>query len=104
MNIFRPIIGYIRLKLAIHKAEEAHARNGQRFYVIPAQNKKQLVITDRRNFRIMRMKKYFHRDMIMRDVDDACIYYTAHRNEESPMSRSERKRRALGFYRWLSED
>ena len=97
-------IGYIRLKIAVYKAEEAHARLGQRFYVIPSVSKKQLVITDRRNFRIMRMKKYFHRDMIMRNVDDACIYYTAHRNEESPMQRSERKRRALGYYRWLSED
>lgn len=104
MNILRTIIGFFRLKVAVRNAEEAHRRSGERFYVIPSVNKRQLVICNRRNFRIMRMKKYFHRDMVMRDVDDACIYYTAHRNDGSPMSRDERKRRAAGYYRWIAYD
>lgn len=55
MNIFKKIKAEIVYSLAVRKADNAHSENGERYYVMPSEDGR-LVVVDRRNFRILKRK------------------------------------------------
>lgn len=75
MNIFKKFKAYLRFREAVKKANEAHLINGQRYYVLPTDDGK-LVIMDRKNFRGLRRKGYLARNISIATLANSCIYHT----------------------------
>lgn len=75
MNIFKKFKAYLRFREAVKKADEAHLINGQRYYVLPTEDGK-LVIMDRKNFRGLRRKGYLSSSVSIAILANSCIYCT----------------------------
>ena len=105
MNIFRRLTKSVRtyraklnLQRAIVMAENAHRQTGKRFYVMPGENRK-LIVMDRNNFRRLRMKHYIPSDKNMLDAINVCFYYTAD-GSGTGISDSEREYKKDMYYRF----
>lgn len=79
MNIFKKIKAEIVYSLAVRKADNAHSENGERYYVMPSEDGR-LVVVDRRNFRILKRKNYISKDASVADMQRECFYCTPYRN------------------------
>lgn len=75
MNIFKKFRAFLRFREAVKLADQAHAKNHHRFYVLPTQDGK-LVVTDRKNFRGLRRKGYISRDAKVPELSTHSIYHT----------------------------
>lgn len=81
MNILQNFKARLQLRDAIKKADEAHQKTGERFYVLPlSQDRAKLVIMDRHNFRLMKRKRYIGRDVFVKDLERECFYFTPYCN------------------------
>lgn len=79
MNIFRKLSDYTRLYYAVKKADEAHVRTGERYYVIPGDNGK-LIVMNRFEFRKLKQKGYISRKASVNDLIRESFYFTPHKN------------------------
>lgn len=84
MNIFKKIKAEIVYSLAVRKADNAHSENGERYYVMPSEDGR-LVVVDRRNFRILKRKNYISKDASVADMQRECFYCTPYRNGKGEM-------------------
>lgn len=75
MNIFKKIKAEIVYSLAVRKADNAHSENGERYYVMPSEDGR-LVVVDRRNFRVLKRKNYIPKDASVADMQRECFYCT----------------------------
>ncbi len=80
-------------------ADQAHNKTGERYYVMPTDDAK-LIVIDRANFRIMKQKHYISSRVSVRDLVDECFYHTPYRDGkgELPPDVMELKRRQ--YYAW----
>lgn len=102
MNPFTKLKAYLRLREAIKKADAAHAANGQRFYVIPAQDR-QLVVIDKQNMKRLRQKHYLHPNFTTHDLIRTCFYHTPYSNGEGAISPLQANLRRSFYYKWYAE-
>lgn len=79
MNIFRKLSDYTRLYYAVKKADEIHARTGDRYYVMPGENGK-LIIMNRFEFRKLKQKGYISRKASVDDLIRESFYFTPYQN------------------------
>ncbi len=100
-NVFKKFIDYLRYREAVKKADEAHAKTGERYYVMPSSNKKSgkpaLIVMDRYNFRKLKQKGYINREARTRDLVAECFYCTPYKNGDGYLDESGRKYK-LAFY------
>lgn len=96
----------LRLREAIRIAEEAHCRDGNRYYVMPQHGSsgKKLIIMDRRNFRRLKMKHYIGRDARVFDMLRECFYFTGNRADDQRLPPDDRKRKILQYFAWVDAD
>jgi hypothetical protein len=71
---------------AIRKADRAHSKDGNRYYVMPSAEGK-LLIMDRDNFRILKHKHYISRKATVQDLLNECFYFTPYRNGDCAITR-----------------
>lgn len=90
---------YLKLRKAIITADELHASNKDRYYVMPGSDGK-LVIMDRRNFRRLKLKNYIDKSVNLNDVRRECFYHTPYADESDPMPPYVRSMRANDYYQW----
>lgn len=90
---------YLKLRKAIITADELHASNKDRYYVVPGSDGK-LVIMDRRNFRRLKAKHYIGYNATLNDLRRECFYHTPYADESDPMPSDIRKERAEHYYAW----
>lgn len=104
MNIFRKFRASLQLREAIRKAEEAHRRYGQRFYVMPTFNGSgKLVIMDRKNFRRLKQKHYISSKAQIADLRAECFYFT-HDRAGNYLTEADRVRKVCQFFAWVDAD
>lgn len=103
MNIFEKIVAKLRFKEAVRRADEAHAKNGQRYYILPTKGGK-LVIMDRKNFRLLRHKRYIVRGAKVPELVVRSLYFTPYRNGEGGMTESARKRAFVRYLAFLEKE
>ena len=84
MNIFKRIKYYFMWRKAISMAEDAHYATGLRYYVIPSNDGKLMVI-DRGNFRTLKHKGYIKSTATVHDLLSECFYHTAYANGSQSM-------------------
>lgn len=75
MKFYRRFKAYLALREAIRKADNAYLDGGGRFYVLPSGDGK-LVVTDKKNFRMLKSKGYINRRATTQDALDECFYFT----------------------------
>lgn len=85
MNIITYLRTILRLKYAIDRADEAHQKTGDRYYVLPGPNDK-LIILNRRQFRSLKKQgRISHRARIL-DLQKECFYCTPYQNGVGALS------------------
>lgn len=101
MNVFKKVKSYLRYREAVKKADDAHARTGERYYVMPASGaKKALLIMDRYNFRKLKHKGYISRKAFVADLERECFYCTPHRNGSAKLPDEVVELKKKQYYAW----
>lgn len=104
MNIFQKLKATLRLREAVKKAEEAHSKTGERFYVMPLSGSDgKLIIMDRFNFRKLKQKGYITYDAHVLDLEKECFYFTAYRNGTSGIVPEVENLKRRQYYRWYAQ-
>lgn len=102
MNIFRKIKAALCLREAIRQADEAHSKNGHRYYVMPTSGETgQLVIMDRDNFRKLKQKGYIGIRTFVSDLERECFYCTPYSNGSGELPADIIKQKRASYYSWL---
>ncbi|MCU6767840.1 hypothetical protein OCV73_02560 [Barnesiella propionica] len=101
LNKFQKFLAWLRLRKAINMADEAHAKNGERYYVMPSSSSKsELIIMDRRNFRILKNKYYITSEARVRDLVAESFYFTPYKNGYGYMPAEIRRIKMEQYFRW----
>lgn len=101
MNIFSSFYAWLIYREAVSRADRAHSKNGNRYYVMPnASGRVKLIVTDRKNFRQLRMKHYIDSNVKMDDVTMKCFYYTPDRREKNAIDDFLRDVKLHMYYEW----
>lgn len=104
MNIFVSIYAWLQYREAVRRADKAHAECGNRYYVMPnAGGKIKLIVTDRKNFRQMRLKHYIDSSVKMDDVTMKCFYFTPDRQEKNAIDDFMRDIKLRMYYEWYEK-
>lgn len=104
LNIFQKLKAVLRLREAVKKAEEAHSKTGERFYVMPLSGSDgKLIIMDRFNFRKLKQKGYITYDAHVLDLEKECFYFTAYRNGTSGIVPEVENLKRRQYYRWYAQ-
>ena len=99
MNIFRKIKAYLMLYKAIEQAETARTQYGRRFYVMPTQDGK-LVVMDKYDLRRLKVKHYIDRGVNVETLLQESFYYTALASGLGEINPQDRKNRERAYYKW----
>lgn len=100
MNIFVKFKAYLRFKEAMRQADEKLVTTGRRHYVLYGKFC-DLVVTDRVNFRRLRMKHYItNTSAKMADVAKECLYHTSYANGNGAMDEDKLAMRWDEYYAW----
>lgn len=78
MNIFKKIKAEIVYSLAVRKADNAHGENGERYYVMPSEDGRLVVV-------VLKRKNYIPKDASVADMQRECFYCTPYRNGKGEM-------------------
>lgn len=101
MNIFRKIKAFLRYGEAVRKAEKAHEKTGERYYVLPIGNEEKLVVMDRRNFRKLKFKGYMPSNLHIANLEKECFYCTSYRNGKDGLPQKIAELKLKEYYHWV---
>lgn len=105
MNIFRKIKVTLQLREAVRKANDAHQKTGNRYYVLPTFNGSgKLIVLDKKDFKKLRRKGYINTKASIRDLINESFYFTPYVNGDGYLSEHDRKRKVLQFFSWVEAD
>lgn len=103
MNFFKKFLASLRLYEAIRMANDAHSKDGERYYVMPTSGKSgQLVIMNRTNFRKLKQKHYIKLNSSVYDLETKCFYCTPYKNGTGKLSHDIIKMKRKFYYSWLN--
>ncbi len=99
-KLFYRFVDYLRYQTAIERAESEHNKQGKRFYVMPVTESKtpKLIIMDRKNFRMLKSKKYIDHKACLHTLMQESVYFTAHGNGSGFLD-EEGKRKKYALYK-----
>lgn len=105
MNIFQSLRAMLIYRKAVRMANEKHRETGRRYFVMPnVDTKIFLIVTDRKNFRRIRQKRYIDASMKLEDVFKKCFYYTPQANGEGRnITEEELKAKQVAYQLWYQE-
>lgn len=104
MNPFKKIKAYLVYREAVTKANEAHQKTGERYYVMPtADKKKTLIVMDRRNFRKLKQKAYINRQANIRHLENHCFYCTPYKNGMGELHPIDIETKKEHYYQWYGQ-
>lgn len=108
MNILQKIRAYLQLREAVRMADDAHAKDGGRYYVLPTMGsyngKPRLVVMDRRNFRKLKHKGYIPTRATIRNLVSESFYFTPYINGDGFITTDFQQRKVRQFYSWYAAE
>jgi len=103
MNVFQKLKASLRLREAVKKAEDAHCKTGERYYVMPLSGSKgKLIIMDRFNFRKLKQKGYITRKAYVADLERESFYFTPYRNGSCAISPEVANQKRNQYFSWYA--
>lgn len=100
MKLFRKIKAFLQFREAVLKADEAHAKSGNRFYVVSSKDGS-LVVMNRKEFRKLKQKHYFKRSVKIRQLEDMTVYHTPYANGNGGMTDEEIIIKRKAYIKWM---
>lgn len=100
MNIFQRIKAVLALREAIRKADDAYLNGGGRYYVMPTEDGK-LIVMSKKDFQIMKRKRYIGKDTTTRDMLNECFYFTPYKDGHGIITNEQRNIKAEQYMRWV---
>ena len=101
INWYRYLRDYLRLRAAIQTADEQHAKDGDRYYVLPSTDGKLLII-DRKDFKLLRRKHYIRQGTNLNDLRRCAFYYTPYPDGKDAITPDICRERADLYYQWCN--
>lgn len=101
MKLFKKIKAFLQFREAVLKADEAHVKSGDRFYVVNSKDGS-LVIMNRKEFRKLKQKHYINRSVKIRQLEDMTVYHTPYANGYGEMSPEEIKLKRKTYIQWMT--
>ena len=99
MNIFRRIKAFLMLYKAVEQAETARREYGRRFYVMPTQDGK-LVVLDKYDLHRLKVKHYISKDTNVESLLRDSFYFTPLASGLGEINPQDRKVRERAYYKW----
>lgn len=99
MNIFRKFKAFLMLYEAVQQADTARAQYGRRFYVMPTQDGK-LVVMDKFDLRRMKVKHLIDKKCNVENLLHESFYFTPLASGLGEINPQDRKTRERAYYRW----
>lgn len=100
-NVIYQFFDYLRYREAVKKADKAHKKTGERYYVMPSTGyDRKLIIMDRYNFRKLKQKGYINRNANQRDLLRECFYCTAYINGDGYLDARGRRMKLVLYFSW----
>lgn len=90
---------YLRYRRAVQMADDAHDKDGDRYYVMPTMEGK-LMVMDRKNFRNLKRKGYIHKDATMQNAIEECFYYTPKLSNMEPITPHIQQQKFNEYQQW----
>ena len=104
MNIFQHFFAYLRLREAVRKADKAHSKTGERYYVMPSFGSRQLLVMDRKNFRLLKQKHYIKLQAMVSNLVVESFYFTPYRNGSGWLNESDRRHKVRQYFAWYNSE
>lgn len=108
MNIYTKFVARLQLDKAIREAEEAHAKDGDRYYVMPTfggkSGKPVLLILNRYNFRKLKHKGYIKPQAKVIDLLNECFYFTPKRGGDGYMDEHAKEVKRASYFSWYEAE
>lgn len=101
MNIFKKFFYSLRFRYAVIMADKAHAKSGICYFVIP-DNDGKLVVMDRKNFRLLKHKKYIRKETSYQIAIHTCLYRTPDGSGRNGLSSESMRNRFNQYIDFLS--
>lgn len=101
MNIIKKIKASLRLREAIRKADKCFEETKERHYVMPTTKEEQLIIMDRKNFRLLKQKRYIDRNKTIYDLEKICFYCTPYANGNGKLSKEDIALKKKEYLKWI---
>lgn len=101
MNIFKKLQAKVKIKRAIALADESHAKDGQRYYVMPTAEGK-LIVMNRKSFRKLKLKKYISYKAMVADLEKESFYHTPYGNGTGAITDDTFKRKQKEYMFWYA--
>lgn len=102
MNIFKKFIATLKFNEAVRKANNEHAKTGNRYYVMRTSGTSgQLIIMDRKNFRLLKQKRYISNKVFVRDLEKECFYCTPYKNGSGELPPKIYEFKKQCYFNWL---
>lgn len=99
-NIFWNFKAKVQLAKAIKMADDAHRQDGERYYVMPTTSGK-LIVTDRKNFRILKSKHYIPQKATVKNLVDECFYCTPYKDGTGVLPDFVNKIKMQQYWAWV---
>lgn len=99
MNIFRKFKAFLMLYEAVQQADSARVQYGRRFYVMPTQDGK-LVVMDKYDLRRMKVKHLIDKNCNVETLLQESFYFTPLASGLGEIDPQDRKNRERAYYRW----
>lgn len=100
MNVFQKIKSVLILREAIIRADKAHEESGNRYYVMPLQHTRKLIIMDRFNFRKMKQKGYIPQNVFVHDLERECFYFTPYKDRSKKIDNDLVAHKRKEYFKW----
>lgn len=105
MNIikaFRRFKANLKINEAIKQADQAHAKDGKRYYVLPTAGLEgKLIVMDRYNFRKLKIKHYINHNVKIADLERECFYCTAYKDGKGELDTDTLAQKKQSYHTWV---
>lgn len=88
---------------AVRMADDYHARDGQRYYVVAGATDGRLLVMDRARFRMLKKKNMLDYSITLQSLVEKSFYFTAHGNGSGILTKADVDAKRRDFYRWRQE-
>lgn len=85
---------------AVKMADEYHARDGQRYYVVAGATDGRLLVMDRARFRALKKANRLDYSITLQSLTEKSFYFTAHGNGTGALTKEGIAEKRRDFYRW----
>ena len=91
MNVFTKLKAMLMYREAVQRANEAHTKRGTRYYVLPSEDGK-LVVLDRYDLKMLKRRHYMRSEVKVIDLVRDSFYFTPYSSGDGAMHPDEIER------------